>query len=1153
MWVAIWTAELDISHAQVSATLSGIVADSSGAVVPGATVTVTNVATGISASSNSDESGKYDFLSLPPGKYNLLVQKEGFQSAAISGVELVVFQKAEVNIRMVLGELKTTVEVVGGAPIVETGTAHVGTVIGELQTTKLPLNLRRYGALAILIPGTTPDNGGTAATPLASPFSETTYNSNGARSSSNNYLVDGTDSRNLGQGGFALQPPPDAVQEFKIQTNVYSAVFGLTPGSTINLVTKSGSNDLHGTVYEFLRNDALDARNYFAADVSKLNRNQFGFALGGPILKNRTFWFVNYEGLREVKAIPGLSLTVPDAAQRSGDFSRYLTGNTLNLCGVGGPANLDFDTGQLFNPGTLSSFTCPTGSAKAGSSILVGSPIPGNIITNIDPVAQKVLAEYPQPNQSGARNYLNTTPQTRNDDQLLVRIDHAFGPKDQLNGRYIFGNSNIIMPFDYSRIAEFGRKMHFRGQNVGLTWSHTFSPTLLNEARFGFQRNWAERAGKNVPREPGFMKSFGIENFEAIAPDFESHPFMNISGFGSVGDANYRPATYPDMLEKYQDNLTWIKGKHTIVAGADMLFYQSLRIMVPFAVNGGINYDGRYSSLADQIPDVGAVKGLADLMMGYPSSGSRTQRFQPNNWVGGGFWNFYVQDDIKVSSRLALNVGLRYEYRRPAVDKRNSLVTFVPTDAPFSGPGNVTLVTAADDAQNDAYCTDPFYSYLTTPDGRCLVASSALRSQLGFTGRTRRSLVHTYKNNWAPRFGLAWRPFDSNKVVIRGGYGIFYDLLPTENMLFVNNNPITTPTQNYSTSFGTPPPGKVQQMFAGAGGIAPIGEQFASLYVSPEYRTPYLQSWSFGIASQLADNWALDLDYIGNKGSNYGLLHLFGNQPYPGVGDLQPRRPYPDLNITLYTSTDGTSQYNSFQAKLTKRTSSGLTFLTSYTLQKGINDGDGNEGFGGGGGQLAAQDDNNPWADRGRSYSDARHRFVASYVWDLPFGQGRRFLNQKGVINQILGGWQISGITSFQSGFPITVFSASDYSNTGTLSPRPDRICSGEGNKTLESWFDTSCFVTTNLADALASGNPRFGNSGRGLFDGPGSIGWDLALLKEFRFTERFRLEFRAEAYSVLNHMNPGFPVTTIGDPLAGQIFDGSGQRNLQFGLKLAF
>jgi hypothetical protein len=1148
LWILLCAATATISFAQVSATLSGTVTDPSGAAVTSATVTATNTSTGVVASATSNETGEYSFLSLAPGKYDLVAQKEGFQSASLKGIELVVYQKARLDISLNVGDVKTTVEVGGAAPLIETTTANVGTTIGDVPIVKLPLNLRRYGALATLVPGTTPDNGGSANSNKASPFSETTYNANGARSSSNNYLIDGMDSRNLGQGGFALQPPPDAIQEFKIQTNVYSALFGITPGSTINLVTKSGTNQLHGSVYEFFRNDIFDATNYFNSDVSKNNRNQFGFALGGPLRRDKTFWFLNYEGLREAKALGDLSILVPTAVQRSGDFSSYLTGNTINLCGAGGPANLNFDSGQLFDPGTITQFTCPS-----GTTILVGDPIAGNIITNIDPVAQKVLAAYPEPNATGAHNYLNSIPQYRNDDQWLARMDHIFNDRDRLSGRYIYGNSDLVLPFDYSSIPEFGRKNTFRGQNVGLTWTHAFTGTLLNEARFGFQRNWAWRGGKNVPRENGFMASFGIDDFEAIGPEFEAFPFFSISGFGSVGDAGYRPATFPDMVEKYQDNLSWVHGKHTIVVGTDMQFYQNLRIMVPVSLNGGINYNGQYSSLANEIPDVADIKGLADLMLGYPSGGNRTQRFTPNNWVGGGLWNYYAQDDIKLTSNLTVNLGLRYEFRRPPVDKNNSLVSLLPIGEKFSGPGNALLITGADDAVNDAYCTDPFYSYLTTPDGRCLVASSAKRRELGFTGRRRRSIVDTDRNNWAPRIGVAWRPFHTDRFVVRGGYGVFFDFLPLENQLFVNNNPITTPTQVYSTSFGTPPPGKVQQMFASGGGIAPIGDQFLATFLDPGYKTPYLQSWSFGFGSQLANDWALDIDYIGNKGSDYGQVHVFGNQPRPGVGDLQPRRPYPDFNIDLYTDSTGTSDYNSLQMKVTKRTSHGLTLLASYTFQKGINDGDGNEGYAGGGAQIAPQDDNNFRADRGRSYSDQTHRFVISYIYELPFGRGKRFLNQGGVANAVLGGWQLSGITSFSSGFPITVFADADYSNTGTLSPRPDRTCSGEGPKTLDQWFDTSCFSTTALAEALASGQPRFGNSGRSLFDGPGSIGTDLALLKIFDLGERFKLEFRAEAYSALNHLNPGFPVTTMGDPNFGRIVSGSGERTMQFGLKLGF
>ena len=476
----VWTLLLaTTAYAQVSATLSGTVMDSSGAAVTSATVTVTNTSTGGITSATSNETGEYSFLSLAPGKYDLVARKEGFQSSSLKAIELVVYQKARLDISLTVGDVKTTVEVAGSAALIETSTANVGTTIGEMPIVKLPLNLRRYGALATLVPGTTPDNGGTANSNKASPFSETSYNANGARSSSNNYLIDGVDSRNMGQGGFALQPPPDAIQEFKIQTNVYSAIFGITPGSTINLVTKAGTNQLHGSVYEFVRNDVFDAKNYFADSVEKNNRNQFGFALGGPLRKDKTFWFVNYEGLREAKALGGNTILVPTDVQRAGDFSSYLTGRTINLCGAGGPANLNFDSGQLFDPGTVSQFTCPS-----GSTVLVGDPIPGNIITNIDPVAQKVLAAYPEPEYRRRKNFINDIPQYRDDDQWLARMDHIFGDKDRLSGRYILGNSNLLLPFDYSSIPEFGRRMTFRGQNVGLTWTHAFGGTLLNEARF---------------------------------------------------------------------------------------------------------------------------------------------------------------------------------------------------------------------------------------------------------------------------------------------------------------------------------------------------------------------------------------------------------------------------------------------------------------------------------------------------------------------------------------------------------------------------------------------------------------------------------------------------------------------------------------------
>lgn len=1159
----IWLCLLVPCYGQVvTARLSGTVTDSSGGVVPGASIAMTNVGTGFTIRATSDTDGVYNFQSLPPGTYRLVATKEGFKSRALTGIQLLVAQQARIDVELEVGAVTTTVEVSGAAPMVESTTASIGTVIGAQETVQLPLNLRRYGALALLVPGTIPDNGGTAGgAGFASTFSETTYSANGARTSSNNYLIDGVDSYNLVHGGFALQPPPDAVQEFKIQTNVYSAAFGRQAGSTINLVTKSGTNQLHGVVYEFLRNDVLDARNFFVSNVPKYRRNQFGFSAGGRIRKDKTFWFVNYEGLREIRGQSFLG-TVPTAAMKKGDFSGSLTGKTVSLCGGGGPANLNFDSGQLFDPGTLSLFTCPAGSTKAGQQILVGTPVPGNIITNIDPAAARVLSlnGFPDPNRAGFLNFINNVPQIRNDEQLDLRIDHTFSAKDQFTGRYLLGQSEITKPRNArTPLPSFRDVDRFRGQNLALSWTHNFGPSLLNEARFGFQRDFGSRLCSTCPRSPGFMKDFGIKNLEAVGPAFEGHPLFQIRSFSPVGDSTYRPLFTPDMVEKYQDNLTWTHGKHTVVVGADMQFWQALRMSAPFGVYGVMRTNGQYASLANQIPDVSLVSAFADFLMGYPSSGARSVRFQPNNFVGGGFWSFYAQDDFKISRDLSLNIGIRYEYRRPPVDKRNSLVTLVPTGVPFSGPGNAILVTALDDAQNDALCTDLSFSYLQSADGRCLIATSSQRRQLGFTGRTRRSLVFTNKNNWAPRLGLSFRPTHSDKLIIRTGYGIFYDFLPTENLIFVENNPVLTPTGLYTTTFRAPPPVangasiKFRDMFAGAA-IAPIQSQFLSIFVSPHYDTPYLQQWSLGISSQLAGDWALEVNYVGSKGTHQGMLHLFANQPSPGVGPLQPRRPFPDLNIILFSTTDANTNYNSLQTKLTKRWSSGLTFLASHTMGKAINDGEGNEGFGGGnGGNVNPQDDNNRRADRGRSYIDARQRFVVSYVWELPFGSGKPFLNRRGWQGQIVGGWQVSGITSFQTGYPITVFSDIDYANTDSTTPRPDRLCQGDGKRTLDQWFDTSCFTNALLQQALGNGKPRFGNAGRNILNAPGFIGWDLALLKNFPIRERFRLEFRAEAYSLRNHLNPGAPNATIGNPNAGKIFGGTGERNLQFGLKLSF
>lgn len=1159
----------------VSATLFGAVTDQAGAAVPEAAVTVTNVGTSIATKTTSDSTGNYIFPSLPPGTYNLTAEKQGFKATVLTGITLLVNQQARIDLQLQVGAMTTTVEVRGAAPLVQTSTASVGTVVEGMKVVQLPLNLRRFGALAVMVPGTVIDNGGFANSNIGSPFSETSYAANGARSASNNILIDGSDSRNLSFGGFAIQPPPDAVQEFKIQTNIYDAAFGKTAGSTINVVLRSGTNQLHGGLWEFLRNDKLDARNFFANDRRdpstgreipgtarpEFRRNQFGAAAGGPIIKNKTFVYGSFELLRQVKGLSAGRI-VPTDAQKKGDFSTALTGKAVNLCGGGGPSNLVFDTGQLFDAATLSKMTCPSGSGKAGQTILVGTPFPGNILTKFDPVAvSKLVPFYPEPNRPGIPNFLNQLPDVRNDYQFSIRIDHNIGPNDQLFGHYLFAQSRDTDPTAGTGLPGFGDVTFFRGHNAALGWTHTFGPTLLNEARFGFQRDWDIRNCLSCPRSPGFMAGLGIKNFQALSPSREGVPVFSPSGFQSIGDANYRPVISPDMVEKYQDNLTWTRGRHTIVAGVDWQFWQVLAEEAAFSPHGQYVFDGRYSSLANETPDARSVAGFADFLQGFPSQAARTLRFLNTNQVGGWFLSLYGQDNIKVSPNFTINLGLRWEFRRPAVDKRNNFVTFFPLGQKFSGPGNGILVTAADDPLNDSFCTDPAFSYLKSADGRCLVATSAMRRQLGFTGRTRRSLVFNDFSDFAPRIGITWRPTASDKLILHTGYGIFYDLANFNNQHFVDNNPVFSPSQRTFTAFGDPvprlPSGELQtieNIFLG-GKIPSLTDQFVSLYVSPNYRPPYFQQWNFGVESQLADHWAWEVNYIGTKGTHLGFLHLFANQPEPGLGPLQPRRPYPDLSIMLFTTPDSDSNYHSLQTKLTKRFSNGFTFLTAYTWAHSIDDNEGDEGFGGGVGNAAPQDDNNLRAERGRAFTDAHQRFSFSGIWDLPVGKGRRFLNQGGVASAIMGGWEATGIVALQSGFPFSLLINSDPANTGGAVRRPDRSCDGAGKRTVDDFYNQSCFTTALLDAARQAGQPRFGNSGRNILTGPGIATMDLGLFKEIRLSDRFKLEFRSEFFNIFNHPIFGNPSAAIDiKRTAGKIFGTRlDPRDIQFGLKLLF
>jgi hypothetical protein len=1121
-------------------------------------VSATNASTGVASRTTADSSGHYAFLSLPSGTYTISATQSGFGTTNLTGISLRVDQQITQNLVLTVGAAKQTVTVEATPTLVDTTSASIGTVVGQADILDMPLNLREVTALALLVPGTVDTTGRSLATGPAngSGFNDFGYSGSGGGSGGNLLLIDGMISRALNNSSFALAPPPEMVQEFKIQNNVYDAAFGLASGTTMNLITQSGTDALHGSAWEYVRNSAMDGSGYFSQGKPALTRNQFGGAIGGPIAKDKIFYFGAYEGLRFTQGQVSPSI-VPTAAEKSGDFSSFLTGTTANLCtssGTAAPSNLNFDTGQLFDPASEYNYTCPADPANPGAgqtTILVGTPIPGNMITMLDPVAQKVLALFPAPNTRGIVNYTNQTPQTQQNNQFDARVDGTLSKVNTVFVRYMLGNSNIVFP---GALPSFNAYQHFRGHNLVGGWTRVVSSSTINDVRIGYQRDYLTYTCEGCPRPPGTLASFGIAGLTTPLPQFELYPNFSFQNFPTWGDGfpGYFPVAAPDSIEKFQDTFTKVIGRHTIALGAEFDFWQTKGVSDPLQSNGNFDFNGQYSSLAGEIPNVSSVSDLADLELGYPSGGDYTKNAIITNLVGGRWIALFAQDNFHISPRFTLQAGLRWEYNRQPMDTHNQLATIFPLSNSFT-PGDALLLTAYPDAQNDALCSNPYFISAT---GQCLVMTSGMRKEKGLTGNKVRQVSYgPGPGYFAPRLGVSWQPTNSDKLVLHAGGGLFSNLPDTNRQgSFANNNPVSTQSPTYVTAFGAPPPltngvpTTTQQVFVNAPSVS-LSQITAQLMPSPFYKTSQSYAWSLSVQSQLAKDWGLEVAYVGNRGLHLDREHNLGNQAKPGVGDLQPRRPWPDFNTLLYDDFTGYSNYNSVYGKIEKTASNGLAGLISYTFSKSLNAGNGNVDN-----QSAVQNDNNQNADYGLADYNITHTFVASLIYQLPFGRGRRFLgNGAGLVNVLVGGWEASAIITAHSGLPFTVTSTLDYSNTGSQSPRPDRICKGTGPKTLSEWFDVNCFTTDALAQAFANGTPRFGTSRRNILIGPGTQNWDLAFIKRTNVGKRITTEFRGEFFNAFNHTNFGIPASTVGTSDIGIISSSSGPRDIQLAVKVSF
>lgn len=1114
----------------------GLVTDPAGARVSGAQVTVTNLAANQSASVTTDSTGEYTANLLRIGVYSVTVEKPGFQRAVQSSVDVGVNQTVRVDVALQIGSATESVQVTTAAPLLQTESSSLGTIETERRISELPLNGRNFIQLAYLGPGA---NGGQTGTNVSGGVFENeraneAVSVNGLRVSNNNFLLNGVDNNEFGLGGVVVLPPPDAIQEFRTEENSMSAEFG-RGGAAVNVVLKSGTNQIHGGAYEFIRNDKLDAVNYFNQGQQPFKRNQFGAFLGGPIRKNRTFIFGDYEGSRLRESNPFIS-TVPTDAERAGDFSDRLTGDTFSPCATASLADT-FDTGTIFDPYSTHDYTCADGGV-----VSIRNPISStNIIPagSINPIGQNVANFYPHANLPGlTNNYLANQNHVNNQDSFDIRFDHRFSDADQMFASYSFGDVRSRRPgplgplwggSDCCPSASNSRAQHF-----GTGFTHTFSPQLLNDLHGGYFRYAINALPFNFGTSIG-SDQLGIPNANrSTDPNSTGLTNIDIAGFTPLGDSLYLPEHAFENIYQIADTLTWIRGRHSLKFGVDFRRQQRNFYQVT-APRGFFDFGGVYTN---DLSTANGGNGLADALLGIPDANEQdflNGLYPTRYWDFGGF----VQDDFRVRSNLTVNIGLRYGITSPA----NGRV------------GNFDV-------------------------NRAIVVTSYGQNATSHAG------VKFDTGDWAPRLGFSWSP--QRNTVVRSAFGVFYS---AEANIFddlgLNPPQLTFLSNNYNSGVV---PSAGQLISTGFPTTLPVGD---ALNISGPVKTtgpkriiPRILEWNLSVQHQFKENFVAQIGYVGTR-----AYHLWNheasdlNQPLQ-ILDTNFCGPDPSNCLSNYGRRYFNQQpnltavlpldypqlqmfYNSFQASLNKRFSNGFNFLAAYTFAKNLGNADGNVGG-------FIQNSYRADLEHGPVAPDLRHRLTISYLYELPFGHGRAFLGDMGGIGEaVFGGWQVAGITSMQSGEAVTGVLSSDLSNTGSFSYRPDQIanpndfsfnpgsqgtdfgCTNPGHQTLDCWYNQAAFAVPALAPGQTSAH-SFGNSRIGNLRGPDLVDFDLVLQKNFKIRESQQVEFRAEFFNLLNHPNFGLPgggsAVPVDVPGGASITNtATDNRQIEFALKYTF
>ncbi len=1139
-----------------NATITGSISDPSGAVVTGAAITVRDTATGFTRNTVSNDTGNYSLPGLRPGVYTVSVELQGFRRHQQTDFQVQVDQTARLDVTMQLGQTSEVVEIKATAQLLHTENATLGAVIDTKKIVELPLNGRNFVQLALLVPGVTPgqpgaSNGGGISI-------------GGARSEQNAFQLDGVSNSDQWDSGISFRPSVDAIQEFKIEINNYSAEFGKGAGGQINVVTKSGTNKLSGTLWEFHRNDAVQARNLFQRDpnfVDKQGRfiappfiqNQFGAAIGGPVIKDKTFFFGYYEGYRNVRGTTGLR-AVPDAAIRAGNFAPHLGAQVgTDALGRAVFANQIFDarsSREVFDP-------------RLNRAVFVRDAFPGNIVpaNRFDPIAAKLLQGdfWPAPNAPGSRdsrtgnpiqNFADGRSNRNNSNQFLTRIDHRLSDNDTIYGRLGLNNATSFSPGSFpgnERLTDNHQRV------LGVNYTRVVSPSKVNDFRFGWQHDKPNSGAKRILDEVSVVRELGIRGLPLAGA---GAPVIGVAGFTGIDDGgeNRRKGNTFQLLNAFSFN----KGKHLIKVGGEVRRIMLDVVNIPANTRGDFNFGNPEWSGLEGFPATGNT--FANFLLGLPRQKSRRPGDHTSNLRATEYGGFF-QDEWKLTSRLTINTGMRYQLYISPKETRNNISAMRLSHYPTGfHEGGINL------------CKDP---------GKCAAINPNLAPlQLGLTlndlivdrlpevviaGQpgVPRSLVQLDKKNFGPRVGIAYRLTDSTTV--RTGYGMFFDTVPMSYFQdAVENIPTVREDQQSLSSFqfGQPP----AEAFIGfSTEDPPIG----SFTPGPNtydlnFRNAYMQQWNFGVQHQFGNSMVTELSYAGSKGTRLNRRENFNTREprspsavipsgvNPHLRRLLPFARLGDQLITLdnwFSTTSGAfSNYHALLARFEKRYSSGLTFINAFTWSKAISD---SQPFGGGNNDTGnrVQDMFNKRADKALAAHDYRYRYVTSFVYDLPFGRGRAFGGGlSGVMNQIVGGWQINGIAQFQTGFPITVRRTGDPLAVGTDGAvRPDAVCNpnlAKGERTLDRYFNTACFVAPS---------DRFGNAGRSTLAGPGLQVWDLAVIKNFAIRERASVQLRSEFFNAFNHANLNAPGRDLGASGFGVVSSAQDPRIIQFGLKILF